>query len=53
MISLLLIASAFGQVVYPEGCTEATFPDPKECLAKNWDLGPDARDRCAPVGNYI
>ena len=39
-------------VTYPPGCVEATFPDSQECIAKNWYLGPQARDRCAPVGPY-
>ena len=53
MISILFAAAVYAQVKYPPGCTEATFPDPKECLAKNWDLGPDARDRCAPIGKHF
>ena len=51
MLTIVLsLAFASAQVVYPPGCTEATFPDAKECLAKNWDLGPSASDRCAPLG---
>ena len=40
------------QAVYPPGCEEATFPDPDNCAAKNFFLGPDAKDSCAPYGPY-
>ena len=53
MISILVqLIAVHAQVIYPPGCTEATFPDAKECLAKNWDLGPNAVDKCAPQGPY-
>jgi hypothetical protein len=36
----------------PPGCFEPTHPDSNECERKNWYLGPDVKDSCAPVGPY-
>ena len=38
------------QPSYPPDCEEATLPDSNECQAKNWYLGPNAKDKCAPLG---
>ncbi|KAI8894591.1 hypothetical protein BC833DRAFT_604317 [Globomyces pollinis-pini] len=37
---------------YPPGCVEPTFPDSAQCEARYWDLGPDAKDPCGPLGGY-
>jgi hypothetical protein len=50
--AVFLASSASAQARYPPGCTEATFPNNEECIAKNWYLGPDARDPCAAIGPY-
>ena len=47
-----LTATVSARATYPPGCSDATFPDDKECNAKNWYLGPAARDPCAPLGPY-
>jgi hypothetical protein len=39
-------------VRFPPGCDGPTFPDAQLCLDRNWDLGPDAKDECAPEGPY-
>ena len=35
---------------YPPGCSEATYPDENVCKEKNFFLGTDAKDKCAPLG---
>ena len=54
MISALLffLSHVSCQAIYPPGCSEATFPNSEECIAKNWFLGADAKDSCAPLGPY-
>ena len=54
MISALLffLSHVSSQAVYPPGCSEATFPNSEECIAKDFSLGADAKDSCAPIGPY-
>ncbi|KAJ2993598.1 hypothetical protein HDV02_002228 [Globomyces sp. JEL0801] len=36
---------------YPPACNgNPTFPDTKLCVERNWDLGANAVDPCAPIG---
>ena len=53
MISALFLSTIIlaQQPSYPPGCEEATFPNSDECYEKNWFLGYDAKDRCAPLGS--
>ena len=50
LVSLVSLVS--GRATYPPGCSDTTFPNSDECYTKNWYLGPDARDSCAPFGPY-
>ncbi len=54
MISALLffLSHVSSQAIYPPGCSEATFPNSAECIAKDFFLGADAKDPCAPIGPY-
>ena len=52
LASSLLFSSVASRASYPPGCGDATYPNDKVCEAKNWFLGWDAKDNCAPYGPY-
>jgi hypothetical protein len=39
-------------IQYPPGCEGHTFPNTTICVERDWNLGPDAVDPCAPPGPY-
>ncbi|KAI8905466.1 hypothetical protein EDD86DRAFT_211541 [Gorgonomyces haynaldii] len=50
---MLLIVPVLAQRRYPPGCGgRQTFPNETLCKELNWDLGPNAVDKCAPYGPY-
>jgi hypothetical protein len=52
MLTLALLSVVTAQAVYPAGCNGPAFPDAKLCLQMDWNLGPNAVDKCAPLGPY-
>lgn len=48
----VLLSGVLCQRIYPEGCNGPTFPNASICLEKNWNLGEDAVDKCAPLNQY-
>ena len=52
VLALLFTLVSAQQPPLPAGCLSMTFPDEKECFQKNWFLGNDAKDSCAPPGPY-